>query len=136
MNKDRPWTDKVEKLSTPFVDVYKDNYAVSPGHLLFVPVEDVRENVLKAFELAQIVGDSMLLTRKCSGYNIGLNRGTSAGQTCKWSHVHLIPRQDGDMDDPTGGVRHVIPLRGNYKISPLYKEVREKLRSKDANTNE
>ena len=114
-------------MSTPYVEVYRDAYAVTPGHLLFVPVDDTRENVVKAFHLAQVVGDSMLLSKQCNGYNIGLNRGEDAGQTCKWSHVHLIPRQKGDMEDPTGGVRHVIPERGNYKNSPLYANVRKKL---------
>ena len=41
--------------------------------------------------------------------------GAAAGQTCMYPHVHLIPRRKGDMMDPTGGVRHVIPHKGNYK---------------------
>lgn len=135
MKQTKPWTNKIEELSTPFVEVYKDVYAVTPGHLLFVPADDTRENVVKAFHLAQVVGDGMLLAKQCDGYNIGLNRGEAAGQTCSWSHVHLIPRQVGDMDDPTGGIRHVIPSRGNYKISPQYEEVRNQLRRKDADSN-
>jgi diadenosine tetraphosphate (Ap4A) HIT family hydrolase len=49
-----------------------------------------------------------------NGYNIGINVGSAAGQTVFHLHVHVIPRYDGDMDDPRGGVRHVIPGRGNY----------------------
>jgi diadenosine tetraphosphate (Ap4A) HIT family hydrolase len=49
------------------------------------------------------------------GVNVGLNYGPAAGQTVEWPHVHLIPRRNGDMKDPTGGVRHVIPEKGNYK---------------------
>jgi diadenosine tetraphosphate (Ap4A) HIT family hydrolase len=49
-----------------------------------------------------------------AGYNIGVNIGRPAGQTVMHVHVHLIPRYDGDVDDPTGGVRHVIPERANY----------------------
>ena len=51
-----------------------------------------------------------------TGFNVGLNMGESAGQTCMYPHVHLIFRRDGDMEDPRGGVRHVIPERGNYKL--------------------
>jgi diadenosine tetraphosphate (Ap4A) HIT family hydrolase len=48
------------------------------------------------------------------GFNVGFNAGTAAGQTVQHLHVHVIPRFHGDMDDPRGGVRHVIPSRGNY----------------------
>jgi uncharacterized protein YqeY len=48
------------------------------------------------------------------GYNIGMNCGAAAGQTVMHLHVHLIPRYAGDMKDPRGGVRHVIPERGPY----------------------
>jgi diadenosine tetraphosphate (Ap4A) HIT family hydrolase len=49
------------------------------------------------------------------GFNIGINWGEAAGQTVMYPHVHLIPRFVGDMADPRGGVRHVIPAKGNYK---------------------
>jgi len=49
------------------------------------------------------------------GYNIGVNIGESAGQTVMHLHIHVIPRKTGDVDDPTGGVRLVIPERGNYR---------------------
>jgi diadenosine tetraphosphate (Ap4A) HIT family hydrolase len=48
------------------------------------------------------------------GCNIGVNVGSVAGQTVGHVHVHLIPRYDGDVEDPTGGVRNVIPGKGNY----------------------
>ena len=51
----------------------------------------------------------------CDAFNLGQNVGEVAGQTVMWPHVHLIPRRKGDMDDPRGGVRHVIPEKGNYK---------------------
>ena len=135
MNENKPWTDKVDQLSTPCIEVYRDMFAVTPGHLLCVPVDDTRENVIKAFHLAQVIGDNMLIAGQCAGYNIGINRGEAAGQTCKWSHVHLIPRRADDMEDPVGGIRGVIPDRQNYKKSPYYKEVREKLRRDNADTN-
>jgi diadenosine tetraphosphate (Ap4A) HIT family hydrolase len=48
------------------------------------------------------------------GFNIGFNDGVAAGQTVDQLHLHVIPRYVGDVDDPRGGVRHVIPSRGNY----------------------
>ena len=48
------------------------------------------------------------------GYNVGFNAGAAAGQTVPHVHVHVIPRYAGDMGDPRGGVRHVIPEKGNY----------------------
>ncbi len=49
------------------------------------------------------------------GYNIGINVGEAAGQTVMHLHIHVIPRFGGDVDDPAGGVRFVIPARGNYR---------------------
>ena len=54
------------------------------------------------------------LDPKPTGYNVGFNAGESAGQTVMHLHVHVIPRYSGDMHDPRGGVRHVIPEKGNY----------------------
>ena len=53
--------------------------------------------------------------KKITGYNIGINNGLSAGQTIFHLHIHLIPRFNGDVADPTGGVRFVIPQRANYR---------------------
>ena len=50
-----------------------------------------------------------------SGFNVGVNVGESAGQTIFHCHIHLIPRRLGDVSDPVGGVRNVIPGKGNYK---------------------
>ena len=48
------------------------------------------------------------------GFNIGANAGEVAGQTIFHCHIHLIPRRNGDVENPRGGVRHVIPGKGNY----------------------
>ena len=48
------------------------------------------------------------------GYNVGFNSGIAAGQTIPHAHIHVIPRYRGDVTDPTGGIRHVIPGKGNY----------------------
>jgi diadenosine tetraphosphate (Ap4A) HIT family hydrolase len=49
--------------------------------------------------------------------NIGINMGEAAGQTVQYPHVHLIPRRAGDVEDPVGGVRGVIPGQANYRKS-------------------
>lgn len=48
------------------------------------------------------------------GFNIGINQGTVAGQTIPHCHVHLIPRREGDVTNPRGGIRHLIPGKGFY----------------------
>jgi diadenosine tetraphosphate (Ap4A) HIT family hydrolase len=53
-------------------------------------------------------------SHKPGGYNIGVNIGAVSGQTVSHVHVHLIPRFAGDVADPVGGVRNVIPGRGHY----------------------
>jgi len=52
-----------------------------------------------------------------TGFNVGFNVGPVAGQTVDHVHIHVIPRYNGDMEDPTGGVRHVIPWRGKYRTN-------------------
>ena len=54
------------------------------------------------------------IDKRIDGYNIGMNCGEVAGQTIFHSHVHLIPRRRGDVENPKGGVRHVISGKGNY----------------------
>jgi diadenosine tetraphosphate (Ap4A) HIT family hydrolase len=49
-----------------------------------------------------------------TGFNVGINCGPVAGQTVGHCHVHLIPRRSGDVENPEGGVRHVIPGKGHY----------------------
>ena len=55
------------------------------------------------------------MSRYSLAYNIGTNYRQAAGQIVEWSYVHLIPRRKGDMEDPAGGVQHVIPYKGDYK---------------------
>lgn len=63
----------------------------------------------------QDVLDGPFLGRAPDAYNHGVNDGLAAGRTVHHLHWHIIPRYTGDMADPRGGVRHVIPGRGNYK---------------------
>jgi diadenosine tetraphosphate (Ap4A) HIT family hydrolase len=50
------------------------------------------------------------------GFNVGINEGEAAGQTIFHCHIHLIPRRKGDVGNPRGGIRHVIPGRGDYPL--------------------
>ena len=98
-----------------------DGYPVTQGHLLIVPRRHVAvwrglethevSDLGSAIEQAQrYLGDRFSI----DGFNVGFNEGPAAGQTVPHFHVHIIPRRLGDMADPRGGVRHVIPEKGNY----------------------
>jgi ATP adenylyltransferase len=108
-----PWTELVEE--DYHVKVFEDRYPVTEGHLLFVPKYNTVSVLMDCFESAVQDGIKRVQEGEWDGFNVGLNYGPAAGQTVGWPHVHLIPRRKGDMDDPTGGVRHVIPERGNYR---------------------
>lgn len=99
----------------------RDGFPVSPGHTLVVPrrlvatwFDATREEQLAILDLVDAVKRSLDAERRPDGYNVGVNAGAAAGQTVMHLHVHVIPRYAGDMDDPRGGVRHVIPSMGNY----------------------
>ena len=110
-----PWTDSIEQ--DFHVTVFKDKYPVTPGHLLYVPKYNTLGVLSDAFEDAVRYGKKMVELGEWDGFNIGLNYGEAAGQTVPWPHIHLIPRKKGDVKDPIGGVRNVIPGKGNYKNS-------------------
>ncbi|KZY86773.1 hypothetical protein A3752_04065 [Oleiphilus sp. HI0081] len=98
-----------------------DKFPVSKGHCLIIPKRHVetwfdmtKEEQQEAFELIEKV--KTMLDEKYSpdGYNIGMNCGETAGQTITHAHIHVIPRYKGDMDNPRGGVRGVIPEKQSY----------------------
>ena len=109
-----PWTN-VELDTRDFV-VYNDIYPVTEGHTLVVPKVNHEDNLMKCFKFAIAMGQQNVETdsNNITGYNVGINIGESAGQTCMYPHVHLIFRRDGDMEDPKGGVRGVIPSKQKY----------------------
>jgi diadenosine tetraphosphate (Ap4A) HIT family hydrolase len=113
-----PWTDCVQE--DYHVAVFRDKYPCTPGHLLYVPKYNTLGVLSDAFEDAVRYGKTMVEAGEWDGFNIGLNYGPSAGQTVMWPHIHLIPRRNGDVEDPVGGVRNTIPGKGNYK-SPDYR---------------
>ena len=76
---------------------------------LFEPERRAINQLLDRLRLEIITKDASI-----TGFNIGMNNGDSAGQTVGHAHVHLIPRRQGDVPDPTGGIRGVIPGKANY----------------------
>ena len=109
-----PWSD-VEISTRDFI-VYRDKYPVTEGHTLIVPRENTHEAIMKCFNFGVTMGYDNVVSEKTNitGYNMGINIGKSAGQTCMYPHVHLIFRRDGDMIDPAGGIRGVIPEKQKY----------------------
>ncbi len=98
-----------------------DKYPVSPGHLLVIPFRHVAgffdATDVEQAALLDLVREAKRFLDECfhpDGYNIGVNVGKIAGQTVMHLHVHVIPRYVGDMEDPRGGVRGVIPERRGY----------------------
>lgn len=105
------------------VRVLFDGYPVTPGHVLVIPLEhretyfelsdEEREDTHRVFTALAAAHRKLGAT----GFNIGWNAGADAGQTIMHAHGHLIPRREGDMADPRGGVRGVIPDRQYYDKS-------------------
>jgi len=101
---------------------FRDNFPVTELHTLIVP----RRHAKDYFELTQeeVVACNNLIHQlrlelleedpTIEGFNIGMNAGEVAGQTVFHCHIHLIPRRKGDVENPRGGVRHIIPGKGFY----------------------
>ncbi|MEZ3158163.1 HIT domain-containing protein [Microbacterium sp. BWR-S6Y] len=102
------------------VAVFLDGYPVTAGHALIVPLAHRRdyfdltlEELLDTDRALTTLRDEFVRTG-VTDFNIGWNSGAAAGQTISHAHCHLIPRRPGDMEDPTGGVRGVIPEKRLY----------------------
>lgn len=99
----------------------RDGFPVSPGHSLIIPkrhagsffdmTADERGALLALVDEAKQRAE---IEFRPQGYNIGINDGPAAGQTVPHLHIHLIPRYAGDLPDPRGGVRWVIPDKARY----------------------
>lgn len=109
----------------PLVIALWDGFPVSPGHALIVPRRHVPTWFdASAEEQAAILGtidrvrQEILGRYHPDGFNIGINVGEAAGQTVFHLHLHVIPRYRGDVPNPRGGVRRVIPHRADYLATP------------------
>jgi diadenosine tetraphosphate (Ap4A) HIT family hydrolase len=99
-----------------------DNFPVTLGHSLIIP----KRHVATLFEFTEEEWASLPETLKTvrdylkshflpNGFNYGVNEGEAAGQTKEHAHIHLIPRYEGDVQNPRGGVRNIIPGKGDYQ---------------------
>ena len=118
-----------DDIQTGFNDEFlavRDQYPVTEGHTLIIPLRHIDS----PFDL---YGDEMLALirilkqqkrllvsndESIEGFNVGFNVGFVGGQTVPHAHCHLIPRRYGDVEDPVGGIRNVIPGKGNYQKFP------------------
>jgi diadenosine tetraphosphate (Ap4A) HIT family hydrolase len=98
-----------------------DGYPVNNGHILLIPkrhvgsffeVSDDERNAL--FSLLDLAKSNLDKEFSPASYNIGINDGVAAGQTVPHLHIHLIPRYEGDIEDPRGGIRWIIPDKAKY----------------------
>jgi diadenosine tetraphosphate (Ap4A) HIT family hydrolase len=112
---DRIW------MATEHALVFPDSFPISEGHTLIVPVR----HVPSVFDLSQeeqaaiwaLVGKVRAALQERlhpDGFNIGVNDGAAAGQTIGHAHIHVIPRRKGDVPDPRGGIRWIIPGKAPY----------------------
>jgi ATP adenylyltransferase len=100
----------------------RDRYPVVDGHSLIIPFRHTpdfftmtTDERSDAFELAERLRENMKNDDpSILGFNLGMNCGPAAGQTVMHAHIHLIPRRAGDVVDPRGGVRGVIPEKMKY----------------------
>lgn len=72
------------------------------------------EEYTDAFYLVRQVKELLQKKFEPQGFNVGVNCGEAAGQTVSHAHIHIIPRYTGDVANPRGGIRNVIPGKGNY----------------------
>ncbi len=100
----------------------EDSFPVTPGHVLIMPKRHAADFfAMTSQERRDAEGLLRILKERIarddpsvSGFNVGMNCGESAGQTIMHAHIHLIPRRDGDLEHPRGGVRGVIPEKQSY----------------------
>jgi diadenosine tetraphosphate (Ap4A) HIT family hydrolase len=107
--------------SNGFALAIPDGFPVSPGHTLVVPRRHEQDlfrlpsgELQALWDLVRLVSGRLVAELKPDGINVGVNVGVAAGQTVDHAHVHVIPRWKGDVEDPRGGVRWVLPAKARY----------------------
>jgi diadenosine tetraphosphate (Ap4A) HIT family hydrolase len=100
---------------------FLDAFPLNPGHCLLVPrrhepdfLSLTPEEQAAVWALVAPVRRHIEAAATPDGYNVGINIGQAAGQTVAHAHLHVIPRHQGDVADPRGGIRGVIPARARY----------------------
>jgi diadenosine tetraphosphate (Ap4A) HIT family hydrolase len=114
--------DEVKVVQNSLAFAMYDSFPVTPLHCLVIPkrhVEDffqlTQDELLACNELLSVMRrNSLSQDTTIEGFNIGINVGEVAGQSIYHCHIHLIPRRRGDVENPKGGIRHLIPGKGSY----------------------
>ncbi len=108
-------------LETDRVVAVPDYYPAADGHCLVLPRAHVSslwdlspEEHAEVWDLVAEVRDMLRERYGPDGFTIGVNDGLAAGQTIAHAHVHIIPRHLGDVSDPTGGLRGILPHKARY----------------------
>lgn len=124
-NPDCPFCNIAEEriiLCNTLALVVLDAFPVSAGHTLVIPRRHVSSvfdlmdtEITTIYELLRAMRTHLQRSFSPDGFTVGINVGTAAGQTVAHAHVHLIPRYAGDVTDPEGGVRNIIPGKGRYR---------------------
>tara|TARA_Y100000022_G_scaffold167673_1_gene152565 strand:- start:243 stop:641 length:399 start_codon:yes stop_codon:yes gene_type:complete len=100
-----------------------DSYPVSKHHCLIIPRRHIKDyfdlskdELIACYELIKIIKKEILIKdQTVKGFNLGTNIGKVSGQSILHCHFHLIPRRKGDVENPQGGIRSVIPNKQHYK---------------------
>ena len=100
-----------------------DSYPVTKHHCLIIPKRHIKDyfdlsndELVACNEIIQIIKKEIIKKDPTvKGFNLGTNIGKVSGQSILHCHLHLIPRREGDVDNPQGGVRSVIPNKQHYK---------------------
>jgi diadenosine tetraphosphate (Ap4A) HIT family hydrolase len=124
MNKPCPFCTLPEKRIIESNDlglVIRDGYPISEGHTLIIPkrhvgsfFETTQDEKLVLLALLESAQKQLKKEFNPPSFNIGINDGKEAGQTVPHLHIHLIPRYEGDLAEPKGGVRWIIPEKAKY----------------------
>ena len=98
-----------------------DKYPVAEGHTLVIPKKEIAdlfeledEEYHACFDLVKQVRKILIDVYQPHGFNVGINNSPVAGQTIPHAHIHVIPRYKGDVKNPRGGIRNIIPEKGDY----------------------
>ena len=99
-----------------------DKFPVTKFHVLIISKRHVEtffeltlSEKISCFDLLGQVKEKLVqMDKTISGFNVGFNSGKDAGQTIMHCHIHLIPRREGDVTEPQGGIRNIIPGKGKY----------------------
>ena len=108
-------------VANDLVAAFRDAFPLSEGHCLVVPRRHeadflalTEDESAAIWALVPAVRRHIEVKSVPAGYNIGINVGEAAGQTVGHAHLHVIPRYPGDVPDPRGGIRCIIPAKARY----------------------